>query len=120
MRPVSTRGQGLAHQARIALQAATGCSIPCRMEEAIDPNPSGSLGVTREAMLGSWHPENTPAGTGAGRVMPRAQLPAHSCRLSTHSTIGSLPFVTEGSLRAGARGALETSGSNDAHFKWLG
>lgn len=122
MRPVSTRGQGLAHHASHRTPSSNGLQhplsqlLPLLNGRSDQSKPPGSLGVTREAMLGAWHPANTPAGTGAGRVMPRAQLPAHSCRLSTHSTTGSLPFVMEGSLRAGAMGALETSGSDDAHF----
>lgn len=108
MRAVSTRGQGLAHHASHRSPSGNGLQhplsqlLPLLNGRSDRPKPPGSLGVTRKAMLGAWHPADTPAGTGAGRVMPRAQLPAHSCRFSTHSTTGSLPFVTEGSLRAGA------------------
>lgn len=122
MRPVSTRGQGLAGQASHCTPSGNGLQrpllqlLPLLNGRSDRPKPPGSLRVTREDTLGAWHPANAPVGAGAGRVTPRAQLPAHSCRLSTHSTAGSLPFVTEGSLRAGARGASETSGSNDAHF----
>ena len=71
MRPVSTRGQGLAHHASHCTLSGNGLQhplsqlLPLLNGRSNRPKPPGSLGVTREAMLGAWHPANTPAGTTA-------------------------------------------------------